>query len=93
MGAWTKWGVGCCCGGNISGHCDSSAFESSCSDEGQGFPLSFPVGCSLPAGYIPLPGIVASWNGTEWTLETDSSSSDESSSAEPPPPPPPPPGP
>lgn len=76
MGAWTNWGVGCCCGGNISNHCDSSAFESSCTDEGQPYPLSIPVGCALPTGYTPIPGIVAVWDGTEWLLATDSSESE-----------------
>lgn len=73
-GCGANWGVGCCCGGNIAGHCDSSAFESSCSDEGQGYPLSIKVGCSLPTGYTPMPDITASWDGVEWNLGIDSSS-------------------
>lgn len=74
-GCGNNWGVGCCCGGNISHHCDSSTFESSCSDEGQGYPLSIKVGCSLPGNYVPMPEVVAHWDGTEWELSTDSSSS------------------
>lgn len=81
MGAQSNWGVGCCCGGNISRHCDSSAFESSCTDEGQGYPLSIRVGCSLPTDYVPMPDVVATWNGTEWVLGVDSSSTDSGGSS------------
>jgi hypothetical protein len=69
-----NWGTGCGCGGNISGHCDSSTFDSSCTDEGQGYPLSVVVGCALPADYTPTPDIVAYWDGTEWLLDSNSSS-------------------
>ena len=62
----------CCCGGNVAGHCASTSFESSCTDEGQGYPLSFAVGCDAPI-YIPLPGIVGVWDGVQWTLDSDSS--------------------
>ncbi len=57
MGALTNWGVGCCCGGNISGHCDSDSFDSSCSDEGQGYPLSYAAGCNAPtrSGMCDIP--------------------------------------
>lgn len=75
MGMASNWGIGCCCGGNIQHHCDSSAFESSCTDEGQAYPLSIKDGCQLPTGYAPVQGVVAVWDGTQWMLDSDSSSS------------------
>jgi hypothetical protein len=55
------------------GHCDSTAFDSSCTDEGQGFPLSIAVGCAVPV-YTAVEGVVAVWDGTQWLLDSDSSS-------------------
>ncbi len=67
--------------GSVTMHCHSSAFDSSCSDEGQGYPLSTPVGCSLPTGYTPIPGVVGVWDGEQWLLDGDSSSVPDSSSS------------
>jgi hypothetical protein len=65
--------------GAVGNHCDSSAFDSSCTDEGHGYPLSVVVGCDVPV-YTPIPDIVGVWNGTQWLLDSDSSSSSGSSS-------------
>ena len=62
----------CCCGGG-KGHCNSSCYESSCTDEGQGFPMSIIVSCQAPI-YTPIPGVVGVWDGEQWLLDTDSSS-------------------
>jgi hypothetical protein len=62
----------CCCGSQ-QGHCDSTAFDSSCTDEGQGYPLSYAEGCLAPI-YTPIPGIVGVWDGTQFLLDSDSSS-------------------
>lgn len=72
------FGVGCCGGANVSRHCASSAFDSSCTDEGQGYPVSYPAKCKV-FSYTPVPGVVAIWNGAEWVLDTDSSSGSDSS--------------
>lgn len=55
---------------DTTNHCDSTAFDSSCTDQGQGFPLSVKAGCDLPTGYEPIPGIVGVWTGTEWILDS-----------------------
>jgi len=73
-------GGACCGGGTTCGHCDSDAFDSPCTDLGQGFPLSIKADCALPI-YTPIPGIVGIWNGVEWLLSGDDSSSTDSSAA------------
>lgn len=82
---------GCECGDRDDNHhhhhhhhgcrCDSDAFDSCCSDDGQGFPLSIKVGCDLPevpSGLVGQYG--ATWMGTFWMINptTDSSTTDSS---------------
>lgn len=89
-GAWLT-NIACSCNANPQLRCDSSAYDSSCTDLGQGEPLCMQVKCAAPV-YTPIPGVVGVWNGTEWLLDANSSSVASSSvpvsSSIPPPPPP-----
>lgn len=66
-------GLGCSCNANALSRCDSSAFDSSCTDEGQGYPICVIKKCALPV-YTPIPECFGVWNGTEWMLDCNSSS-------------------